>query len=253
VGRPELTQHGRLMAAALFAGPDALLSHETAAAAWGIRRGDQGDEIEVTVPLPGRHPAGLRVHRTASLLEEDRATLGGVPVTSPARTLIDLGRRLSNRALEAAINEADKLGLIDPETLRIVIEPRRGVQGAARLRAVLDRRTFRLTDSELERRFLRLVRRSGLPAPRTGVRLNGFKVDFHWPELGLIVETDGLRYHRTASQQARDRRRDQVQAAAGLTTLRFTHADVAFEEEHVVATLIAVSDRLRSDGGNLPS
>jgi very-short-patch-repair endonuclease len=69
-------------------------------------------------------------------------------------------------------------------------------------------------------------------------------VDFHWPDLGLVVETDGLRYHRTAAQQTRDRLRDQAHAAAGLTTLRFTHAQVRYEPEHVRATLAKVARRL---------
>ncbi len=75
--------------------------------------------------------------------------------------------------------------------------------------------------------------------------MNGFKVDFHWPELGLLVETDGLRYHRTPAQQAKDRLRDQVHAAAGLTPLRFTHAQVKFEPDHVQTILTSVASRLR--------
>jgi very-short-patch-repair endonuclease len=147
--------------------------------------------------------------------------------------------------LEAAINECDKADLIDPESLRTELAGRPGVHGVARLRSILDRRSFVLTDSDLERRFLPLARRAGLSRPLTGVMVNGFKVDFYWPELGLIVETDGLRYHRTAAQQARDRRRDQVHTAAGLAPLRFTHADVSREPDQVVETLEAVSERLK--------
>jgi very-short-patch-repair endonuclease len=76
------------------------------------------------------------------------------------------------------------------------------------------------------------------------VPLNGCKVDFHWPSLGLIVETDGLRYHRTPAQQAADRRRDQIHTAAGFTTLRYTHAQVAYEPEEVARTLLATARRL---------
>jgi very-short-patch-repair endonuclease len=112
------------------------------------------------------------------------------------------------------------------------------------LRAALERRTFVLTDSALERRFVPLARVAGLGPPLTGVRLNGFKVDLYWPELGLVVETDGLRYHRTPAQQARDRLRDQRHTAAGLTPLRFTHAQVAFEPGHVRSVLEAVVRRL---------
>jgi very-short-patch-repair endonuclease len=95
----------------------------------------------------------------------------------------------------------------------------------------------------LERRFLPIVRKAGLPLPQTRWRVNGFKVDFYWPELGLVVETDGLRYHRMPAAQARDRVRDQEHAAAGLTPLRFTRAQVRFEPERVEATLAAVASR----------
>ncbi len=102
-----------------------------------------------------------------------------------------------------------------------------------------------MTDSELERQFLPLARAAGLPLPLTQQPLNGFRVDFYWPDLGLVVETDGLRYHRTPSQQARDRLRDQAHAAVGLTPLRFTHAQVRFEPNHVRDTLAAVASRLK--------
>ena len=84
---------------------------------------------------------------------------------------------------------------------------------------------------------------AGLPAPLTQQQVNGFRVDFFWPELGLVVEVDGLRYHRTAAQQTRDRRRDHAHAAAGLTPLRFTHRQVAFERASVETTLRAVVRR----------
>ena len=74
--------------------------------------------------------------------------------------------------------------------------------------------------------------------------MNGFRADFFWPELGLVVETDGLRYHRTPAQQVRDRRRDQVHTAAGLTALRFTHAQVRFEAAEVREVLLQVAARL---------
>jgi very-short-patch-repair endonuclease len=249
VGRPDLTRRGVWMAAVLAAGPGALLSHRSAAALWAIRTEPNQAEIEVTVPATGRRPPGLRVHRRGSLGEADRVVHQGIPVTTPVRTMIDLGTCLTAPQLEAAVNEADKLDLIDPETLRTALENRPGLPGAAGLRRVLDRRTFVLTESELERRFLPLVRRARLPRPQTGVRVNGFKIDFYWPELGLVVETDGLRYHRTPAQQARDRERDQAHTAAGLTPLRFTHAQVAFESDRVVATLTAVAARLSKQGG----
>ncbi len=97
---------------------------------------------------------------------------------------------------------------------------------------------------DLERRFRPIARRAGLPPPWTQVNLNGFRVDFFWPELALVVETDGLRYHRTPAEQARDRVRDQALTAAGITVLRFTHAQVRYEPSHVERTLADVAVRL---------
>jgi very-short-patch-repair endonuclease len=178
---------------------------------------------------------------------EDVDGRDGIPVTCPIRTLLDLAGMLSRSSLERAVNEADRLDLIDPEALLASLDRYRGQRGVARLRTLLDRRTFRLTDSELERRFLRIGTEAGLPMPETGSHLNGFRVDFFWPELGLVVETDGLRYHRTPAQQARDRLRDQAHLAAGLAPLRFTHAQVRFEAGHVRSTLRAVADRLAGE------
>jgi very-short-patch-repair endonuclease len=160
------------------------------------------------------------------------------------RTLVDLATRLPEAAVEGALNEADKHDRVDPERLRRELERMTGQPGVPALRRLLDRRTFRLTDSELERRFLRLVRGAGLPIPQTRVVINGVRVDFFWHELGLVVETDGLRYHRTPLQQARDRRRDQIHTAAGLTTMRFTHGQIRFEPADVQRLLIGVVKRL---------
>ena len=144
------------------------------------------------------------------------------------------------------MNEADRLDLVDPDGLRAGLEQYRGLRGVARLRAMLDRRTFRLTDSELERYFLPLAEQAGLPVPLTREYLNDFRVDFLWPDLRLVVETDGLRYHRTPAQQARDRLRDQEHLAAGYTPLRFTHEQVRYEPKHVLSILRKVARRLVS-------
>lgn len=232
------------MAAVLACGEEALLSHQSAAELWEIRAPLNG-RVEVSVPATTRRrPRGVRVHRRSGFTGLDRWCRSGIPVTSPARTLVDLGGRLRETQLEAAINEADQLDLIDPERLREALGGRRGQRGVSALTRVLDRRLFRLTDSELERLFLRLIRKARLPTPQTGACVNGFRVDFFWPELGLVVETDGLRYHRTPAQQARDRRRDQAHTAAGLTALRFTHAQVRFEGAEVERLLHQVIARL---------
>jgi len=114
------------------------------------------------------------------------------------------------------------------------------------LRKLLDRHTFRLSDSDLELLFRPIADAAGLAPPQTKAWVNGFEVDFFWPDLGLVVETDGQRYHRTASSQTRDRVRDQVHTAAGLTTLRFTHWQVKHERSHVRTVLERTARHLRN-------
>ena len=189
--------------------------------------------------------SGLRIHRRPSLnLQRDLTREYGIPVTTPIQTLIDMSLRLDRTGVERMINEADKYNLVHPPQLREALDARAGEKGAARLRFILDRRTFRLTKEELERRFLPLARKAGLPVPLTGQWVNEFEVDFYWPDLGLVVETDGLRYHRTPAEQARDRLRDQAHTAAGLTPLRFTHEQVRYEPGHVLEVLRATAGML---------
>jgi very-short-patch-repair endonuclease len=246
VGRPQLTRYGSWMAAVLACGTRAALSHSSASALWAIC---QVEERDIEISVPGgrflRRP-GIVTHRRATLTAADLTHHQGIPVTTPACTLIDVASRLTPDRLEAAINEADRRDLIDPDALRASLDQLAPRPGVGALGRTLDARTFLLTDSELERRFLPVARRAGLRRPLTQQWVNGFKVDFYWPDLGLVVETDGLRYHRTPAQQARDRVRDQAHTAAGLTPLRFTHAQVRYEPEHVRATLAATAARLRA-------
>jgi very-short-patch-repair endonuclease len=245
VGRPELTKHGRWMAAVLACGGGAVLSHSSAAALWRIGV-EERSMIDLSSPssFERRHP-GLRIHRRPSLnLRRDTTREYGIPCTTPIQTLIDMALRLDRHGVERMINEADKYNLVHPPELREALDARPGEPGVAKLRYTLDRRTFRLTKEELERRFLPLAREAGLPTPLTGRWVNEFEVDFFWPGLGLVVETDGLRYHRTPAEQARDRLRDQTHTAAGLTPLRFTHEQVRYEPEHVLAVLEATARML---------
>jgi hypothetical protein len=250
VGRPELSRLGRWIAAVLASGSGAALSDSSAAALLEI-----GDELQGTIEvsiLPGttRRRPGITIHRRP-LGSHDVTEIDGVPVTTPIRTLIDLATRHSPPALERAINEADKRDLVTPQALRAALNERAGQPGVRSLRALLDSRTFRLTDSELERQFLPIAAEAGLPPPITGANVNGFKVDFYWPELGLVVETDGLRYHRTPAEQSRDRVRDQAHLAAGLTPLRFTHAQIRYQRDHVRKTLVAVALKLWRPGDEI--
>jgi very-short-patch-repair endonuclease len=210
------------------------------------RIGSEGrDVVELSSPSPfqKRRP-GLQIHRRPSLnLQRDLTSEYGIPVTTPIQTLLDMALRLDPPGVERMINEADKYNLVHPPELREALDERVGEPGVALLRHILDRRTFRLTKEELERRFLPLARKAGLPVPLTGQVVNEFEVDFYWPDLGLVVETDGLRYHRTPAEQARDRLRDQAHTAAGLAQLRFTHEQVRYEPEYVVRILAQTASR----------
>ena len=237
VGRPTLTRQGRWMAAVLSCGTGAVLSHGSAAEL--MRFGHQRPGlVEISLPSPShRSRSGLLVHRRPSLLRADTGRFEGIPVTSPIQTLIDIAPGLDRMGLERAINEADKYDLVHPPQLRCALAERSGEAGVRTLRKVLDRRTFRLTRKQLEQRFLPLAQEVGLPVPLTKQIVNGYEVDFFWPELELVVETDGLTYHRTPAEQAVDRLRDQAHTAAGLRQLRFTHEQVRYEPDHVLRIL----------------
>lgn len=244
VGRPELTRKGEWMAAVLACGDSAAISHGSGTTLWAIEPDRPGPiDVSIISGHAGRRP-GIRMHRRANFTRDDLTTRFEIPVTTPVTTLVDLASFASRDRLEAAINSADRLDLVDPDALRAAIGtlPRRS--GLAFLKRTLDRHTFHLTDSELERRFLALVRKAGLPTPLTQQRVNGYRVDFYWPDLGLVVETDGLRYHRTPVRQVADQRRDQAHAAAGLERLRFPRAQVRYEPDRVVQTLSSVIRRL---------
>ena len=225
------------------------LSHSSAAALLGI-----GAELPATVEVSirgdrGRRCPGIRAHRRPGLRDEDVGHFERIPVTSPAQTILDMAARLPRIETERMIDEADRLDLIHPPELRAALRDHPRQPGLGRLRTWLDRRTFRLTRSKLERWFLPLAARAGLPVPETKAWVIGFEVDFHWPEPRLVVETDSLRHHRTPAQQSRDHERDQAHTAAGYTRLRFTHEQVRYEPEHVLATLRPVARRLLGAAG----
>jgi putative AbiEi antitoxin of type IV toxin-antitoxin system/uncharacterized protein DUF559 len=233
VGWPYLDQRRRWMAAVLACGDGAALSHRSAAALWEIGA-EHPRRIDLSVRRPsGLRRPGLRIRRRPSLAVADIWLHGSIPVTSPTRTLIDLAAELGPIAIERAVNDADKRDLIDPESLRVALDAYAGQPGVRPLRTLLDRLTFRLSDSDLEVHFRPIAASAGLPPPQSKQRVNGFEVDFFWPELGLVVETDGLRYHRTPSAQKRDALRDRAHVIAGLAPLRFTHYEIRYESRNV--------------------
>jgi very-short-patch-repair endonuclease len=246
VGRPDVDRLGRLMAATLACGPDARLSHRSAAELWRIRREVAGP-IDVSVPAGARpRRTGIRLHRRV----EFGATriVKGIPVADPVSVLIDLAAELTTEEVEDAVNEADRLDLIRTVHLRRVLDGQPARPGTGRLKRILDSQTFSRAANALERRFLAIVREAGLPPPETQRRLGRNRVDFFWPSLGLVVETDSLRHHRTAAEQAVDFGRDQTHARAGLRTVRFTHSQVFHRPGHVRAILVDVFAHLGRSG-----
>jgi very-short-patch-repair endonuclease len=234
VGRKRLTQEGRWMAAVLACGETAALSHDSAAVLWRIGRPKPGP-IHVSVLVDCRSRDDIDVHRRKALHTTKHK---GIRVTTPAQTLIDLAQTWSTSDIEQAIGEADLRGLIGLRALQTAAT-KAGRSGAA-LRSVIDDVTFRVTQSQLEREFLRMLKRAGLPLPETQKRFGKTRVDFYWPDLGLVVETDGGSFHRTAKQQEADRRRDQAHLRARRTPMRITHRQVFKDPAETTALLVDV-------------
>jgi very-short-patch-repair endonuclease len=204
---------------------------------WGIGYEEKG-RIDVTIRRRSAlERVGIKVRSRQKLPERSVARRFGIPVTNPTQTLIDLATELKPLRLERAVNQADVHDLVDPETLRRSLDAYVGTPGAKTLRTMLDRHTFRLSDSDLEIYFRPLALAAGFPMPLSKQWVLGFEVDFHFPDRGLIVETDGLRYHRTPAQQARMVKRDQTHTSHGFRVLRFTHWQIAHAPNEVAEVL----------------
>ncbi|HEX2103575.1 MAG TPA: DUF559 domain-containing protein [Solirubrobacteraceae bacterium] len=240
VGHPVVGRHGRWIAATLACGPGAALSHAAAGVLWGLRP-SSAVYIDVTVPATTRRRhRGLRVH-TARKLHADVTTHDGIPVTTPARTILDLAAVLQRRPLERLLDQAENARLTDVAALDALARAHAGHRGASKLLAALDTHTpgTTLTRSELEDLFLGLCDHAGLPRRLVNTWPEGYEVDFLFPQARLIVETDSWRHHRTRAAFERDRQRDAVHARAGYRTLRFTHAQLTTQAGTVAATVAA--------------
>jgi hypothetical protein len=196
VGHAAVRREAYWLAAVLTCGRDAVLSHRSAAALWEIRF-SQAATVEVTVPSQAgrlkRH--GVRVHRSRRLVGDDVTVHRRIPVTTVSRTLLDLADILPTQPLKRAIHEAEYRGLLDLMALAATAERNPGRKGAKVL--ALAKGPPELTRSELEDRFLELCRHHHLPSPAVGARVEGFEVDFLWPNERVVVETDGLAAHGT--------------------------------------------------------
>jgi hypothetical protein len=227
VGHRALRAEGRWMAATLAV--DGVLSHASAAAAWDLRA-TSAAVIDVTTRRVGRERrAGLRIHRSGTLTRAQITTYDGIPITTPARTIIDLAHRLPVRELEYIVDLADQRGLIDLDDLKQA--------NPAPLKAVLQAYDPPKTRSEHERRFFTLCDAHGIPQPESNQIIEGVEVDFVWRDKRLIVEVDGYRYHRAPSRFESDRAKDVHLTTRGWRVLRFTWAQITRRSGWVAAAI----------------
>ncbi len=254
VGRPTLTGRGHWMAAVLACGPKAVLSHRSAAGLWGLRS-DNRRRSDISLPSPSaRAKAAIEVHRSVTLAAEDMTTVNGIPCTSLARTLVDLGDVVDRRAVERAVEQAEVLRLFDLRAIQRAIDRAGPRRGTGLLSSVLENLNGpTLTESELEEAFLALCRRADLPTPEVNAWMtlpdgSAIKVDFLWRSERLAVGTDGHPFHRTRQSRERDTKRDQLLRLAGFEPVRFTGRQVALEKEWVTRTLLALACRADDAG-----
>ena len=239
VGHSRVTWKGRYMAAVLACGDEAVMSHRSAARLHGLRR--TAGRVDVTVP--GRPPRirGIDGHRTCRLDPLDRTVVDAIRCTSVARTIFDLADAEGDeRATQKDMARAEELRIFDLVAVQRVLAQATGRRGARVAAKALGIPGIR-TRSDLEELFLALCERAGLPRPLVNMPIvvggTHVEADFAWPELRLIVETDGWATHGTHAAFVNDRRRDRMLAAAGWRVLRFTWYEIEHQPEKVAEEL----------------
>lgn len=242
VGHRQLRPEGRWLAAVLAAGPRAVLSHRDAAALHQLRTAPDSIRVTVSTPAHARTIAGVWIKARRTLTDEDRTEVSGVPVTSPARTLVDLAPMLTAAQLQSTFGEADRRGLLDVQAVERVLRRTRGRHGPGhrRARAALDAHRqagVTLLRSELEERLLDLVIEAGLPRPQLNARIGCYEVDALWPTAQVVLEMDGWANHSDRGAAAQDRAKTNRLQAAGYLVLRFMHGDLVARPAEAVATI----------------
>jgi very-short-patch-repair endonuclease len=237
VGSPLLTREGRWMAAVLACGEEAVLSHRSAIALWGLRP-SIGGAIDVTDPTRShRNHRGVRLHHTRCLDAQDRAMRKGIPVTSVHRALLDFAETAPAQQLRLAIEMADRKELYDGYAMAKLLARTPGRKGAKPLKAVLAQmrgQATLMTRSELENRFLAALRERGYPEPQTDVLIEGELVDFVWVEYRLVIEVDSYLWHKTRKDFESNRRRDTKLQLAGFRVMRPTDRRIEHELDELL-------------------
>lgn len=233
VGHAALSLDGRLIAALLYGGDDAVFSHTTAAWLWRLI---DAEPKRIHLTGPGRRSSlpGVRLHRSRDVA---KATCRELPVTSVARTLVDLAGMLSFRELRRALAEADYRDLLSiPE---VKSELKQGRQGSRPVRRALHQHLPQLahTLSILEERFLELCHATGLPLPEINAGIGRMRVDALWRQHGLVAELDGAAAHGSWAQASRDRERELALRRMGFRVVRYTWRQITERPTEVVADL----------------
>jgi len=235
VGHDRLTPHGHLMAGVLACDEGAVLSHKSAARLWGLMR-SRLIPVEVTA-VSGRGRSGITVHE-GGLAPADRAIVAGIPVTSIARTLLDLADVGDRRTVGRAFEEADRLGLLEMRAVEDVCARGQGRRGLKPLRHLIaEARAPEPARTTLEGRVLELCQEYGLPTPETNVTVLGREVDAFWPSHKVMVEADSWSFHRHRAAFEDDRARDAAMQVEGYQVIRLTHRRLSRERAKVAAQL----------------
>jgi very-short-patch-repair endonuclease len=227
------------MAAVLACGQGALLSSESAGYLWGLRPAPKSGLVDVTVVARHiRRQQGIRLHHVADLQASDITIKGGIPITSPARTLIDMAHDLDGRELELALHEgiATRLFTINRVKQALVAYPRR--RGTALLAELVNSGgPSTITKPGGEEKLFQMLRRAGLVLPHTNAPIGRWTVDMYWPEHRLVVEVDGNYFHSTRTNIERDHRKDLELRKLDVDVLRFTGRQVERQPEMTLATV----------------
>jgi len=249
LGHRPVGNYGKWMSAVLSCGPDAVLSHRSAAALWGILKWN--GPVEVISPYSGKrrqerldptHLTPPAVRRPSTWrYDTDCTEVNGIPVTSIARTFIDLAAVLDEDRLSVALNEATRRELVNINEMRAAVASARGRKGIGNLRKLLAKwhPEAVLTRSELENRFLDFLRRYGFPKPAVNQNVAGYEVDFYWEMVELIVELDGREFHDTDRGFEVDRDRSAQLELSGRRVLRLTWSMIVHDPHHTAAKLRA--------------
>jgi hypothetical protein len=240
VGHRAPSLEARYLAAVRACGEHAILSGCAAAHLLGLLRGSPPPP-EVTAPTE-RRVRGVRTRRSRRIDPRDAMAWRGIPVTTVARTLVDLARVLAPDDLARACHEAGVRHRTTPADVEAVLARWPSARGAGKLRAVL-RGDVHVTLSELEARFLSLLREAGLPLPRTNRPAGSKYVDCRWPERRLTVELDSYRYHSTRHAWEQDRRREREAYARGDEFRRYTWGDVFEHPQLMLAEMRTLLQR----------